>query len=350
MRLNEQIRNHRKNVGLTQEQVAMHLGVSAPAVNKWEKGTTCPDVSLLPALARLLRTDMNELFSFSEELTEPEVRQFVNELPQAAVAEGMEAAFERAAEKIREYPYCDLLRYMCAVILDGILTLSAVEETEKAAYETRILDWLEKVSNGTDEKIKYSAMYTLAAKYLQMEEYQKADFFLECIPDISADKTQLQAKVLMHEKDENTAAAFLEGNLLRHITSVQSCLYQLLELEERMGNSREAEEIAVICDKMCSLFGLWSYGAVVPHLLLAVFRKDTENTLQLVEKVLQESRKPWDMEKSSLYYRVSQGLFENQVGESFLRSFISEVRTKEEYDFLRGNAELESILQKYEVE
>ena len=72
MRIGEQIKNYRKTVGLTQEQVANYLGVSTPAVNKWEKGNTYPDISLLPALARLLKIDMNELFSFHEELTEKE--------------------------------------------------------------------------------------------------------------------------------------------------------------------------------------------------------------------------------------------------------------------------------------
>ena len=64
MRIGEQIKNYRKTAGLTQEQVANYLGVSTPAVNKWEKGNTYPDISLLPALARLLKIDMNELFSF----------------------------------------------------------------------------------------------------------------------------------------------------------------------------------------------------------------------------------------------------------------------------------------------
>ena len=50
MQISEQIKNYRKNAGLTQEQVANYLGVSTPAVNKWEKGNTYPDISLLPAL------------------------------------------------------------------------------------------------------------------------------------------------------------------------------------------------------------------------------------------------------------------------------------------------------------
>ena len=83
MNISEQIRNYRKSVGLTQEQVANALGVSASAVNKWEKGNSYPDISTLPALARLLQMDMNELFSFREELTDREIGQFVNELSEA---------------------------------------------------------------------------------------------------------------------------------------------------------------------------------------------------------------------------------------------------------------------------
>ena len=37
MKLNEVIRTRRQTLGLTQEQLAQKLGVSAPAVNKWER-------------------------------------------------------------------------------------------------------------------------------------------------------------------------------------------------------------------------------------------------------------------------------------------------------------------------
>ena len=40
MKLNETIRRLRRAKGLTQEQVAQALGVSGPAVNKWERGVS----------------------------------------------------------------------------------------------------------------------------------------------------------------------------------------------------------------------------------------------------------------------------------------------------------------------
>lgn len=59
MKINEIIKERRIDQGLTQEQVAEALGVSTPAVNKWEKGISYPDITILPALARLLRVDLN---------------------------------------------------------------------------------------------------------------------------------------------------------------------------------------------------------------------------------------------------------------------------------------------------
>ena len=40
MKINEIIRQRRLALNLTQEQVAARLGVTAPAVNKWEKGVS----------------------------------------------------------------------------------------------------------------------------------------------------------------------------------------------------------------------------------------------------------------------------------------------------------------------
>ena len=47
MKLNQIIREKRKELSLTQEQIAERLGVSTPAVNKWEKGSREKTHSLL---------------------------------------------------------------------------------------------------------------------------------------------------------------------------------------------------------------------------------------------------------------------------------------------------------------
>lgn len=40
MKIHQMIQKKRKEAGMTQEQVAKALGVSTPAVNKWENGVS----------------------------------------------------------------------------------------------------------------------------------------------------------------------------------------------------------------------------------------------------------------------------------------------------------------------
>ena len=47
------LRRLRLERGWTQRQAAELLGVSAQAVSKWERGQGCPDVGMLPRLAKI---------------------------------------------------------------------------------------------------------------------------------------------------------------------------------------------------------------------------------------------------------------------------------------------------------
>lgn len=51
----------RKHKGYTQEQIADKLGVTAQAVSKWENDLSYPDITLLPKIAELFGTTIDEL-------------------------------------------------------------------------------------------------------------------------------------------------------------------------------------------------------------------------------------------------------------------------------------------------
>lgn len=53
IKINEQIAFLRKQKGLTQEELAKTLGVTNQAVSKWESAQCCPDIQLLPGLAKI---------------------------------------------------------------------------------------------------------------------------------------------------------------------------------------------------------------------------------------------------------------------------------------------------------
>ncbi len=55
----------RKSKNITQSQLASMLGISDKAVSKWERGISCPDISLFPKISVLLDTDIESLMSGS---------------------------------------------------------------------------------------------------------------------------------------------------------------------------------------------------------------------------------------------------------------------------------------------
>ena len=59
--IGEKLYNHRKNAGLSQEELAEKIGVSRQAVSKWERDESSPDTENLIALAKLYNISIDEL-------------------------------------------------------------------------------------------------------------------------------------------------------------------------------------------------------------------------------------------------------------------------------------------------
>ena len=118
MQIGEVIRKHRKLKNLTQEEMAVRLGVTAPAVNKWENGNSFPDIMLLAPIARLLGITVDTLLSFREELTAQEIEKIIYEMERKLKEESYEDVFRWARKKIEEYPNCEQLIWQTAVYLD----------------------------------------------------------------------------------------------------------------------------------------------------------------------------------------------------------------------------------------
>lgn len=65
--LGTRIARLRKEKNLKQENLALLLNVSPQAVSKWENDVTCPDISILPELAKILSVSVDVLLSGESE-------------------------------------------------------------------------------------------------------------------------------------------------------------------------------------------------------------------------------------------------------------------------------------------
>ena len=69
----QRIARLRREMGLKQEELAQMLGISGQAVSKWENNQTCPDITLLPQIAKIFNVTVDELLSGEKKQTSAEL-------------------------------------------------------------------------------------------------------------------------------------------------------------------------------------------------------------------------------------------------------------------------------------
>lgn len=74
VKIGKYIAQKRKNLGLTQREIAEQLGMSDKSVSKWERGVCLPDVSVYMELCRIIGISLNE-FIAGEDIEQVELQE-----------------------------------------------------------------------------------------------------------------------------------------------------------------------------------------------------------------------------------------------------------------------------------
>lgn len=346
MRMNEIIREKRKELDLTQEQMAAYLGVTAPAVHKWEKGTSLPDVAILPALARLLKIDLNTLFAYEKELTDQEINLFCNDILLKMQAENYDAGFELAMEKVREFPNCEKLIFNIASLLDGGLTMFCVEDRDAYIKEIELL--YERSAKAKDERVRNSANQMLIFKALGKQEFDKAEKLWETLPEVTIDKKRIKIIICNNKGNHEEAIKLLEEKLYVSVSDLQNCLVDLML---SLGRTEREEEMEFCAERLKILvenFGLWKYGKHMADYHMAIIKKDREKTLESLRLMLSSMKQTYYIHDFPLYKEVQTN--ENGMSQMSLmtNALIENLKKENGVDgngFLKDDPELLKILE-----
>ncbi|MEA4966475.1 MAG: helix-turn-helix domain-containing protein [Oscillospiraceae bacterium] len=346
--MDQKICEKRKALGLTQEQVANYLGVTTPAVNKWEKGATCPDLALLPALARLLKTDPNTLLCFEESLKKQEIAGFLNEAVEKIKQDGYAEGFAWMSGKAREYPNCAELLHSAAMLLEGALLMANLPESEKEGYTAQITAFYERVARCDDPALADRARYMLVSRLLREGKYSEAQELLDRLPERDTpDKRTLQAQLWAKQGKPAEAAQLLERKVFSNLQENLVTLAELVRYEIEAGEEETAARLAQASQTECEAFGLWRYSAYLAPVQAAVARKDAADTLALFSKMLEAMLTPWDVHESPIFSRFPKKETSVDFAQMMLPSLLSELERNPDYDFLRGEPEFKELIREY---
>ncbi|QQK08631.1 helix-turn-helix domain-containing protein [Miniphocaeibacter halophilus] len=352
MKINEIIRSKRIEKGLTQEQVANILNISTPAVNKWESGISHPDITLLPALGRLLGVDMNTLLSFKDSLTEEEIIILGNEIMQVIDKEGFDKGYEMAMDKISEYPNSELLLFNLILMLKGALMSYPNENSKK--YEVELDNLLYKLINSKDIQIREIVYAMLIPKYIDNDELEKAEELINKLhtENPSVNKTILQTELYVKQKNYNKALITLESKIYYTAMNLQLYISSLMKISALQNNMEDANYFAKLADKLMELLEMPNSCMKSGFLELAMEEKNIEKTLEYLNSLVTLGSEIIDFKNSRLYKNIpiKENYNSKEFRNIFLNAMLNELKTSKEYDFLRNSIEFDELINKYEEE
>lgn len=304
MQMKDIIRKKRRECGYTQEQVAAYLGVSAPAVNKWESGSTYPDVTLLSPLARLLKTDVNTLLCFRESLTKEDIMMYITDVSELARKEGITVALEKTRELVQEYPSCIELLHQLATALKGLSIMLPCTPEQKDEVNDAVTELYERVAASDESEYANRARFMLASRLIQEENYEQAKELIDKMPQYDGlDKRQLEISIHMKKREAGEAGKLLEQKINQLIHEVFLQLDQLAVIAVWENDSERARELAEYGKQLMGIYG-WDYSKYTVALTVAVEEKDADTCMELLKIMLTCLEKPADLTGSVLYAHI----------------------------------------------
>ena len=245
LKLGENIKKFRAKRGLTQEQLADVLGVSAQAVSRWESAATYPDITLLPAIAGYFEITLDELMGMEDYKNEEHLKRLIAKLDENGNRGAIYDNILLLREAVRTYPTNYELQFrlvnqltFCQFKDSKALTEDEINSLNREAVEVgnRIL------SRCTDGTIINRTTHQLAYIYSRLGETEKAIEYAKKLPDLGACSTVILGDIYEGEQQKQHLQWSVKG-----YASVLWCdLRNMADLEYKNKTMTTAERIAIL--------------------------------------------------------------------------------------------------------
>lgn len=285
MKIHEMIRKHRKERGQTQEELARYLGVSAPAVNKWEKGQSYPDITMLPVLAAYFNLSVDELLGYEPQLMKEDIKKLYHGFAQRFGNEPYELVKAECEEYIKKYHSCFPFLLQMAVLFMNHLQLAP--DAQKLLEEIiELLDCV--IGKSNDVQLAKEAVLVKGGCYLMMQKPAEVLDMLGGEIQAFPQEAEMQAQAYQMKGEPNQAKAALQVSMYQHLLTLIGDAAMFISWEQEP--SKRAEEIIRRTQELIEVFQVEALHFNViaqTYLAFAQYYCITQNTEEAV-KVLEQ--------------------------------------------------------------
>ena len=236
------IQTLRRQKGLTQEQLAEAVGVTAAAVSKWETASAYPDILLLCPLARALGTTPDILLDFRPLLSEEELKAIWEKGRVLFESGRAEEACAYCEDILLSHPGDTALKFRIASLYMRYMAALKDEAFVQKQLE-RSIRLFEDSTHSTDTETREAAFYTLSGLYMMNGEAGRALDAVGKLPQPDYDARMLKASILRQTGQAEEAEKLHQACLWGYVRDAGLCLYSLSAEARARGDTEKAGAI-----------------------------------------------------------------------------------------------------------
>lgn len=222
----------RKEKGLTQEELAEFLGVSKPAVSKWESGQSYPDITLLPVIAAYFGISVDSLLDYRPQMERREIRALYRQLSDSFVKNGFEFTCSQCRSYAKQYYSCAPLLFHIGVLYLNNATASSEVSPERRVEvireATALFSRVEEIS--ADASLARQALHMRAMGHVMLQEPNEVIDLLDNIVEIPISTRVLLASAYQMKGNESRAESLLQSSVYLDLNGVLGAVPSLLTL------------------------------------------------------------------------------------------------------------------------
>ena len=236
----------RKKIGMTQEELASQLGVTAQAVSRWESETGMPDISMVIPLARTLSISTDTLFGLTEQSSD--------DLYILDVKNKIDSIFDGTRKAESALETCHFLQEEVQNNPANyhILCLYAERTANLSRYINKSKECAEAWPHIRNNAIKYGlqiirfssnpalierAHFAMAWIYIHEQDYISAREHIDTLPSVSNNrlKESILAQLAVFEKGVEEEKTVLRKNLMNFCRAInKEFVYAMEDFQWRL--------------------------------------------------------------------------------------------------------------------
>ena len=351
----------RREKGITQEDIALYIGVSKASVSKWETGQSYPDITFLPQLATYFNISIDELMGYSPQMTKEDIKKLYNRLSFSFATNQFGDTLEECRRIIKKYYSCFPLLFQMAVLLvNHHMLVEEKKEQENILKEARELCIRIKTESDDVWLCKEATSFE-AVCYLVMEQPQDVlDLLGETIRPMTTDY-EIVGQAYQMMGNISKAKEITQISMYQHLLTLIGVTPSYLML-----NANNGDKVEKILHRALSVAEIYDLEELHPNTMAQIYfvgaqiygsQNDTKKTLSMLQKYADVCTKklfPLSLHGDSFFDGIDGWLADLATDVPRDEKVVKEdtiqvVLSNPAFNFLKENAQYKRILETLEL-